>query len=47
MRFNKLMIYYFLPVAFISWAILLPVYGTSTGGNEGERTDRPAAVQKR
>ena len=34
-RFNKLMVIFFLPVALLTWVILLPVYGTSTGGNQG------------
>jgi hypothetical protein len=34
-RFNKLMVLFFLPVAFFSLVILAPIYGTSDGGNSG------------
>lgn len=34
-RFQKLMVIFFFPVAILTWIILLPIYGTGSGGNQG------------
>ena len=35
LRFLKMMLWIFVPIAFFSWTILLPIYGTSRGNNTG------------
>ena len=35
LRFLKMMLWIFVPIAFFSWTILLPIYGTSRGANTG------------